>query len=91
MTDQKLLIGSLSNDLMRVATLTQRGSLKAAAKFLDQAKKWCYELSTFKLKGYLQNIVDEIKNDHPNSLTTKQAEKYLMYSILLQNYSLKMN
>lgn len=43
--ETKLLVGSLSNDLFRVATLAQRGSLEA-------------------------------------------AERYLMYGVLLQNYTL---
>lgn len=34
MNDTKLLIGSLSNDLFRVASLRQRDSLVAAEKFL---------------------------------------------------------
>lgn len=90
MTDQKLLIGSLSNDLMRVATLTQRGSLKAAAKFLDQAKKWCLELSLNPDKPYIKKIINEVvllKSDH---LDEAQAERFLTYSILLQNHSLNL-
>jgi len=60
MTDKMLLIGSLSNDLLRVATLTQRGSIKAAERFLHEAKKWAKELSQYHLKEYLTQIIDDV-------------------------------
>lgn len=87
MTEKKLLIGSLSNDLLRVATLVQRGSVQAARRFLQEAKKWSEQLSEYAFKEYIMKIIHEVKTE--DKLSMKQAEKYLMYSILLQNYSLK--
>ena len=88
MTNTKLLIGSLSNDLYRVANLLHRGSNQGADRFFLESKKWCDGLSKVKLKTYIKSIINDIvgqtKLDH--SLNT--AEKYLMYSVLLQNYSL---
>ncbi|HEX7017552.1 MAG TPA: hypothetical protein VF209_01435 [Patescibacteria group bacterium] len=88
MTEKKLLIGSLSNDLLRVATLTQRGSNQAAERFFLEAKKWAEELSNHELKEYIAKIVKDIQSE--TSLTLESAEKFLMYSILLQNYSLQL-
>ena len=88
MTQTKLLIGSLSSDLYRIASLTQRGSYVAADKFLVEAKRWSDNLSGVKLKRYIRKIIDDVqkRDDYNHSLA--QAEMYLMYSILLQNYAL---
>jgi len=86
MTDKKMLIGSLSNDLLRVSSLTQRGSMKAANRFLEEAKKWALELRKFKLKIYISNIVKKVLEI--DKLSLENAEQILMYGILLQNYSL---
>lgn len=90
MTQTKLLIGSLSNDLYRVANLVQRGSYEAADEFFDEAKKWARDLSKFELKDYIKEIVEDLKLEK-DIRSTKTAEKLLMYSILLQNYSLHIN
>ena len=89
MTENKLLIGSLSNDLLRTANLIQRGSNLAAQKFLLEAKKWANQLSNYSQKKYIQNIIQDVRSE--TELSMKQAEKFLMYSILLQNYALHMN
>ncbi len=86
MTDKKMLIGSLSNDLMRVATLTQRGSNQAAQRFFIEAKKWAKELGKYKFKNYISKIIKDIQSE--TTLSLEKAEKFLMYGILLQNYSL---
>lgn len=90
MSETQLLIGSLSNDLYRVACLTQRGSISAAEKFWSQSSRWISELENAQLKPYIKKIVLDIKSRlDSNSFTLETAEKLLMYSILLQNYSLK--
>lgn len=87
MTETQMLIGSLSNDLLRVANLTHRGSQTGAQRFLMEAKRWSTQLKDKEMKPYIQKIVIDISlSDEKLSLAT--AEKYLMYSILLQNYSL---
>jgi len=87
MTEEKMLIGSFSNDLYRVASLVQRGSMNAANKFLLESKRWTSELKNYDLKDYLKKIIIDLENgDH--HLDESRAEKLLMYSILLQNYSL---
>ncbi len=87
MTETNLLIGSLSNDLMRVASLIQRGSHVGAEKFYEQAQRWASQLGTLELKQYIQKIITEL-NTTTQVLNLATAEKLLMYSVLLQNYSL---
>lgn len=92
MPNTKLLIGSLSNDLYRIACLTQRGSVKGAEQFRAQAGRWVNELDSANLKPYIRKIILDVKARQNSSLLNMEsAEKYLMYSILLQNYSLKYN
>ena len=90
MLNTKLLIGSLSNDLYRVACLTQRGSIKAAGKFWIQAGRWVKDLEQAQVKPYIKKIILDVKSRlGSESLTVETAERYLMYSILLQNYALR--
>lgn len=86
-----MLVGSLSNDLLRIANLTYRGSNKAASRFLQEAKRWGEGILEQNTKSYIKNIAQEIIADTPESLNKEKAERYLMYSTLLQNYSLKIS
>mgnify|MGYP001591085495 FL=1 len=88
MTNTKLLIGSLSNDLYRVATLSHRGS-RAASRFFEESKRWTEELRDHKLKPYIRKILNDLESTKYKSETlSENAETFLMYSILLQNYAL---
>ena len=90
MSETKLLIGSLSNDLYRVACLTQRGSTKAAEKFWVQADRWIKDMEHAQVKPYIKKIILDVKSClDSKSLNMESAERFLMYSILLQNYALR--
>jgi len=91
MNDTKMLIGSLSNDLFRVATLTQRGSLKGAQRFLLEAKRWAEPLKDKNIPPYIAKIACEIFERDEKDISIESAERYLMYGILLQNYTLHSN
>lgn len=89
MSNTDLLIGSLSNDLLRVANMIARGSGLGAIRFFIEAQKWNTELKNHKVKPYIKKIITDINNESSeNILDMAKAEKFLMYSILLQNYSL---
>jgi hypothetical protein len=88
MTDTQLLIGSLSNDLFRVASLTQRGSTNAANRFLLEAKRWSNSIQDHKVPPYIKSIAENISVSKEENIDIETAEKYLMYAVLLQNYSL---
>ncbi len=86
--EKYLLIGSLSNDLYRVASLVGRGSYPSAERFFREAKKWSLQLKQAKLKKHIKKIIVEINTDDQGVSSQAKAEKLLMYSVLLQNYAL---
>ncbi len=87
MNETQMLIGSLSNDLFRVASLTQRGSIKGAMRFFEEAKRWSVQLGDKQVEPYIRNIVNQINLASTHDLSLETAEKCLMYGVLLQNYS----
>jgi len=90
MTEENLLIGSLSSDLFRIASSTYRGSMVAADRFNIESKKWLLSLKKYKPKHYISKILHDLENnllDQKNDL--EKAEKCLMYATLLENYALK--
>ena len=88
MNETRLLIGSLSNDLLRVANMVHRGSAEGASRFFSEAQKWSLQLKHRQLKPYIKDIVNDIDAETvKTALTKNKAEKFLMYSILLQNYA----
>lgn len=90
MTSQtRLLVGSLSNDMFRVANLRQRGSTVAAKRFLVEAKRWASELQHQEVAGYIRKITEDVVNKESGDISEAEAERYLMYGVLLQNYTLK--
>ncbi len=88
MTETKMLIGSLSNDLSRVANMMYRKS-SSAETFFREMYRWIKALETAPVKPYIQYILKDLKSHeyHPQ-YSQERAETYLMYSIILQNYSL---
>lgn len=87
MSDTDLLIGSLSNDLLRLATFTHNGS-PAARRFLAESVRWATPLALADLPPHIKKIAEEISKLPPTLPTLTEAERYLMYSTLLQNYAL---
>ena len=88
MTETKMMVGSLSNDLFRVANCAQRGSTKAASRFAQEAKRWSVPLQERNVAKYIKKIAHDVSSQKSNNISLSLAERYLMYSILLQNYSL---
>jgi hypothetical protein len=88
MTDTQLLVGSLSNDLFRVASLTQRGSTKAVLRFLQEAKRWSVPLQEQVVAEYIIKIAKSVSDQTGTNISMAEAERYLMSGALLQNYAL---
>jgi hypothetical protein len=89
MSESVMLAGSLSNDLFRVAMMIQRGSDKAASRFLQEAKRWSGDLEKSKdVKDYIINIARDINQRSITDLSESSGEQYLMYGVDLQNYCL---
>lgn len=90
MTELQILVGSLSNDLFRIASLKQRGSHRASTRFLQEAKRWSIPLETVAKKQYIINIAKDVSRTTESELELEKAETFLMYGTLLQNYALHM-
>ncbi|MFZ1721381.1 MAG: hypothetical protein WAU07_02640 [Microgenomates group bacterium] len=88
MTNTQMLVGSLSNDLFRVASLAQRGSSKAASRFLQEAQRWSNDLRNQEVPVYISRLADDVSNRSIDDISLDSAEQYLMYGVLLQNYAL---
>lgn len=88
MSDTSMHVGSLSNDLFRVASLVQRGSHQGASKFLQEAKRWSVPLEQEDVKNYIRKIARDISLAETQNISLADAERYLMYGVLLQNYVL---
>jgi hypothetical protein len=82
----QLLIGSLLNDLYRVANCKATGSQKAATRFEKEAIKWARKLKNKNIPEHIRKITHQISNKKGNRISQSLAEDYLMYSIILQNY-----
>lgn len=90
MTETKMLIGSLSNDLSRTANMMYRKS-PSTETFFHEMFRWLKVIDTGSVKPYIQTILKDLKShERRPQYTQERAETYLMYSILLQNYSLHM-
>ena len=88
MTNTKLLSGSLSNDLFRVASLKQRGADQAAPRFLQEAKRWAGPLAEQSDREYIRKIARKVLAADITNISLADAEQYLMFGILLQNHAL---
>lgn len=83
----KVIIESLSMDLLRVALGLHRGSQAMAKKFEKEALNRSLELESFHPKNlYLQNLISKTKKTLRNN-SPKKAEELLMYSVLFKNFA----
>jgi hypothetical protein len=88
MTEYKLLLGSLSNDLNRVANLSYRSSIQSATRFWQETKRWLTDLQNYSHPPHIAKIITTLQHTAFNPTDLAQAEQHLMYSIILQNYTL---
>ena len=76
-------------DLERVAMGYQRGSVKMADRFLEEALKRRNEIDQREVRPYIKDLLFQLDNLKSEKDKQKVAEDALMYSILFQNYSQK--
>lgn len=88
LSDQAIIISSLSMDLKRVSLGLYKKSFSLSDRFKIEALARIDELEVKILPTYIQSVVRKtkkiLKEDAVNT-----AEDILMYSILLQNYTVK--
>ena len=85
--NNKIILESLSMDLLRVAKGLHRGSDRMAERFLEEALLRKNEVKQTELKPYLKRILSAMEKSLKSSDKEKKAEDALMYSILIRNYS----
>lgn len=83
MDKNKIAIESLASDLKRVALLRHRGSVQAADRFSAEAQKRAGEIDIQETRPYIQKILANV------SKAVTDSDTALMYSTLLQNYTLR--
>ena len=83
----KIILESLSMDLLRVAKGFYRGSDRMAERFLQEALLRINEVEQNELKPYLKKILVALEESLKSSDKEKKAEDALMYSTLIRNYS----
>lgn len=84
--NNKIILESLSMDLLRVALGFHRGSYKMAERFLDEALKRKDEVDEREIKPYLKQTLNRMENSLKVSSSEKKAEDALMYSTIIRNY-----
>jgi len=82
----EIILSSLAMDLKRVAIGLDRGSLKMAERFYEEAMKRKQELDLSNLKQYIKNVIFEVERLFKEKDNDKKAEGFLMYSTILQNF-----
>jgi hypothetical protein len=85
--NNKIILESLSMDLLRVAKGFHRGSYKMAERFLEEALIRKYEIEENDLKPYFKNTLVKMEKSLNGLDIKKKAEDALMYSTLVRNYS----
>lgn len=83
----KIVLESLSMDLLRVAKGLYRGSDRTAERFLEEALLRKNEVKQNEIKPYLKRILIAMEKSLKSTDKVKKAEDALMYSTLIRNYS----
>lgn len=87
--NNKIILESLSMDLLRVAKGLYRGSDKMAERFLVEALQRKSEVNENELKPYFVKLLAKMEKSLKSSDKEKKSEEALMYSTLVRNYSQK--
>jgi hypothetical protein len=85
--NNKIVLESLSMDLLRVAKGFYRGSDRMAERFLEEALLRKSEVNQNEIKPYLKRILIAMEKSLKSTDKEKKAEDALMYSTLIRNYS----
>lgn len=85
MERNKIAISSLALDLRRVAQAYHRSSDRVAKRFMSEAIRRKSEIDTGLTPNYIKELLCKVQ--HHSTDPKKDAEKYLMYSVLFQNYA----
>lgn len=62
-------------------------SSNAAGRFLKEAVRWADPLQKLDVADYVLDIAKDVLARGDDDISMEMAERYLMYGVLLQNYS----
>lgn len=86
MTEENILaIGSIAQDLKRVASFIGRGSTTGAHRFLQEAKNRLDTVDTTQLPVYVITYIEAVKDLNETESPSELAEKSLTIGCILQN------
>lgn len=87
--NNEVVLASLAMDLKRVALGLHKGSFTMADRFTKEARIRIQETQTDLLAPYMKNILQKLDQVLIDTDNDRKAENALMYSTLIQNYTLK--
>jgi hypothetical protein len=87
--NNKVIIESLSMDLLRVALGYHKGSTKMAERFKEEALKRVQEVDRTQVKPYFVKMLDKLPSVLSHTDIERKAEDALMYSVRCKNYAKK--
>ena len=82
--DNKIILESLSMDLLRIALGLHRGSYKMAERFSQEALKRKSEINEHEIKPYLRQTLSLMEQSLKSVDIEKKAEDALLYSTLIR-------
>jgi len=85
MNNQQVLLGSLSQDLFRIANFIQTGSIKSAERFWQETKRWIADLKRENNPIYIDRILSDLDKMDFNPASLEQGEKILTYGVITQS------
>ena len=88
MSEQQILLGSLSQDLFRIANFIQTGSIKSAERFWQETKRWITQLKKEDNPAYLDRILTNLDKINFNPTSLEQGEKILTYGVITQSLAI---
>ena len=89
MENNKVILSSLALDLKRIALAYHRGSYKVGDRFVKETKRWMNEVDVEHIPPYIKRLLHAMDQSLKKHNKKRVAEDALMYSTLLQNYSIK--
>jgi hypothetical protein len=86
MTQNQILLSSLSSDLYRVALAAHKKTPAMKMRFIKETSRWLNDIDDTELKPYIQKVLAKIKQIEAIESDELLADQCLVYSILLKNY-----
>ncbi len=91
MNEKQVLLGSLSQDLYRVAHCIQTGSTRSAERFWQESARWIQDLKQHDNPSYLDEIFSSLEEISFDPQSIEQGERILTYGVITQSLAVHGN